>query len=58
MPGERIEYGIERQRHDGFVGRTALLARLDRLPAVDNTDRRAVGVNGDQLVLPNLDPLP
>lgn len=31
MSGERIDYGIERRRHDGFVGRAELLARLDQL---------------------------
>ncbi|HSK03507.1 MAG TPA: ATP-binding protein [Kofleriaceae bacterium] len=31
MPGERIDHGIERQRHQGFVGRDALLATLDGL---------------------------
>jgi TIR domain len=28
MSGERLDYSIERQRHAGFVGRKALLARL------------------------------
>lgn len=29
MAGQRIDYGSERQRHEGFVGRAALLVRLD-----------------------------
>ena len=28
MPGKRIDYGIERQRHDGFVAGTAAIAPL------------------------------
>jgi hypothetical protein len=31
MPGERFDYTSERQRHEKFVGREALLARLDEL---------------------------
>ncbi|TMQ04800.1 MAG: hypothetical protein E6J91_42455, partial [Deltaproteobacteria bacterium] len=31
MAGERLDYASERQRHDRFVGRAALLDRLDRL---------------------------
>jgi len=29
MAGERLDYGIERQRHKGFVGRDTVLAALD-----------------------------
>jgi hypothetical protein len=29
MPGERFDYTNQRQRHEKFVGREALLARLD-----------------------------
>jgi WD40 repeat protein len=36
--GETIDYRIERQRHDGFVGRDALLARLDQLLGPDGPD--------------------
>jgi len=39
MSDERIDYRIERQRHEGFVGRAALLARLDQLLVADRTDR-------------------
>ena len=38
MSGERIDYAIERQRHEGFVGRVALLARLDQLLVAGRTD--------------------
>jgi hypothetical protein len=31
MSGERFDYTSERQRHEKFVGREALLARLDAL---------------------------
>jgi hypothetical protein len=30
-PGDRLDYSIERQRHAGFVGREAVLAKLDQL---------------------------
>jgi len=46
MHGERIDYGIERQRHEDFVGREALLARLDR-PQL----KIRPGVDARQLVL-------
>src|ERR1044071_5850100 len=46
MPGERIDYGIERQRHEGFVGREALLGRLDKLLTADGPDRWVVVTGG------------
>ena len=46
MSGERIDYGIERQRHENFVGRAALLARLDQLLVADRTDRWVVVTGG------------
>jgi len=46
MSGERIDYSIERQRHEGFVGRAALLARLDQLLILDRTDRWVVVTGG------------
>jgi len=46
MSGERIDYGIERQRHEAFVGRAALLARLDQLLVADRTDRWVVVTGG------------
>jgi WD40 repeat protein len=45
MPGERFDYSNERQRHEKFVGREALLARLDEL-LVDGGDDRWVVVTG------------
>jgi ATP/maltotriose-dependent transcriptional regulator MalT len=46
MSGERIDYSIERQRHERFVGRAALLARLDQLLVADRTDRWVVVTGG------------
>jgi WD40 repeat protein len=46
MSGERIDYSIERQRHEGFVGRAALLARLDQLLVLDRIDRWVVVTGG------------
>jgi putative protein kinase ArgK-like GTPase of G3E family len=46
MSGERIDYSIERQRHEGFVGRTTLLDRLDQLLTADGTDRWVVVTGG------------
>lgn len=37
MSGERIDYRIERQRHESFVGRAGLLAELDRLLVGERT---------------------
>jgi len=45
MSGERFDYHNERQRHEKFVGREALLARLDAL-LVDGGDDRWVVVTG------------
>jgi ATP/maltotriose-dependent transcriptional regulator MalT len=42
MAGERIDYRIERQRHESFVGRDALLDRLDQLLIGDAIDRRVL----------------
>ena len=44
--GQRIDYRIERQRHDGFVGRAALLGRLDQLLIADRIDRWVVVTGG------------
>jgi hypothetical protein len=52
LPREAISFAYERQRHAGFVGRAALLARLDQelinqelinapVPALVRGDRRA-----------------
>jgi hypothetical protein len=46
MPGERIDYGIERQRHEGFVGRETLMDRLDALLTADGADRWVVVTGG------------
>jgi WD40 repeat protein len=43
---ELIDYNIERRRHEGFVGREALLARLDRLLVEDGADRWVVVTGG------------
>jgi len=39
MVGERIDYTIERQRHESFVGREEILAQLDRLLVTEPADR-------------------
>jgi hypothetical protein len=39
MSGERIDYRIERQRHESFVGRDELLDRLDQLLVAGPADR-------------------
>jgi hypothetical protein len=70
MSGERIDYAIERQRHEG-IGRTALLAELDELLVADRSDcwvlgsslpdeqlpvcRTRDGVNAHELFLPSVD---
>ncbi len=41
-----IDFTAERQRHDQFVGRTALLARLDQLLIADREDRWVVVTGG------------
>ncbi len=41
-----LDYDIERQRHEGFIGRDALLAQLDRLLVEDPADRRVVVTGG------------
>jgi hypothetical protein len=46
MFGERLDYGIERQRHEGFIGREVVLAELDRLLVADDTDRWVVVTGG------------
>src|ERR1041384_1301708 len=38
MSGKRLDYGIDRKRHQSFVGRAALLAQLDRLLLDDGPD--------------------
>jgi hypothetical protein len=45
-PGDRLDYRIERQRHAGFVGREAVLAKLDQLLVADQTDRWVVVTGG------------
>jgi len=46
MSGERFDYSNERQRHEKFVGREALLARLDELLVADGVDRWVVVTGG------------
>lgn len=46
MGGKRIDYAIERQRHEAFVGRAALLARLDLLLIATPADRWVVVTGG------------
>src|ERR1041384_1050580 len=46
MSGERFDYRNERQRHEKFVGREALLARLDELLVDDGVDRWVVLTGG------------
>jgi hypothetical protein len=41
-----IDYSIERQRHEKFVGRVGLLARLDQLLVDTETDRWVVITGG------------
>jgi hypothetical protein len=63
MSGECIDHGIERHRHDGFVGRAVLAARPERRKAAGEildphlpVCRTRDGIHGNQLVLPSLDP--
>lgn len=46
MAGKRFDYSIERQRHEGLVGRDALLERLDRLLIEERTDRWVLVTGG------------
>jgi hypothetical protein len=46
MSGEPFDYHHERQRHEQFVGREALLARLDALLVDDGADRYVVVTGG------------
>lgn len=46
MSRERFDYRNERQRHEKFVGRKALLARLDELLVADSADRWVVVTGG------------
>lgn len=46
MTGQRLDYSSERQRHEKFVGRVELLARLDQL-LVDGSGDRWVVVTGE-----------
>ena len=46
MSGDRIDYSIERRRHEKFVGRAGLLARLDQLLVDSETDRWVVITGG------------
>jgi WD40 repeat protein len=43
---DRLDYRIERQRHAGFLGRDAQLARLDRLLIEDEADHWVVVTGG------------
>src|SRR5262249_49859387 len=45
-PAARVDYQIERQRHEGFIGRERLLARLDQLLVGDGADLRVVLTGG------------
>jgi len=46
MSAQRLDYCIERQRHEGFVGRDAVLARLDQLLIGTTVDRWVVITGG------------
>jgi len=46
MSGERFDYHNERQRHEKFVGREVLMARLDELLVADGDDRWVVVTGG------------
>jgi WD40 repeat protein len=46
MSGDRFDYSSERQRHEKFVGRAGLLARLDQLLVDSETDRWVVITGG------------
>jgi hypothetical protein len=46
MSGARFDYSSERQRHEKFVGRAGLLARLDQLLVDSETDRWVVITGG------------
>src|SRR6478672_8412068 len=46
MQGERLDYENERRRHETFVGRAALLARLDQWLITDQQDRWVVVTGG------------
>ncbi|HWO25713.1 MAG TPA: ATP-binding protein [Kofleriaceae bacterium] len=46
MSGERLDYSNERQRHERFIGRAALLERLDHLLVTDGVDRWVVITGG------------
>ena len=45
-PAARIDFGIERDRHRDFIGRAALLARLDQMLLIDQIDRWVVVTGG------------
>src|SRR5215510_8902733 len=46
MSSERFDYSNERQRHETFVGREGLLARLDRLLVDGDADHWVVVTGG------------
>lgn len=46
MSRDRFDYRSELQRHEKFVGRTGLLARLDQLLVSSDTDRWVVITSG------------
>ena len=46
MAGERIDYTIERQRHESFVGRDEIVAQLDELLVTDPADRSVLITGG------------
>ena len=52
MAAERFDHGSERQRGETFVGRTALLARLDQLLVDGDADRWVVVSGGPGVGLP------
>jgi hypothetical protein len=51
MSGELLNYSIERQRHECFVGREALLTRFDQLLTVDGADRWVAAVAATATVI-------
>src|SRR5262244_684788 len=46
MTGQRFDYSTERQRHESFVGRADLLARLDQMLVDGDGDRWVVITGG------------
>jgi 3',5'-cyclic AMP phosphodiesterase CpdA len=46
MAGSRVDYSIERRRHESFVGREDLLDRLDQLLVTETADRWVLVTGG------------